>query len=349
MEENILWMDKYKPRKLEDLTFHPNQTKLLSSLSENSEFPHLIFYGPDGAGKKTRVHCFLAKVYGDGIYKMNTLSKELKIKSKTIPYMVTSSNYHLEFCPSDVGNNDKFIISHVIKETSSFAQLDSESQKSFKVIVLLEADKMTKEAQSALRRTMEKYSENCRIIMIVNDLSSIIDPIRSRCFALRIPSPTTKEIRDVLKLINEKEEIRISDKELNSITEKYGKNMRECITCLQMTTLGNYSNRIYEPEYNNIFKNINNQILKEQSAKSLKDLRGYFMELLIHGFRASYIIYKIMCDLIDNNTINEDVKRQIISAGSLFDIRAKNGTKDFIHLEAFAAKIMYFIAENRSN
>ena len=347
MEENVLWMDKYKPRTLEDLTFHPNQTKLLISLSENSEFPHLIFYGPDGAGKKTRVHCFLSKVYGEGIYKMNTINKELKLKSKNISYMVTSSNYHLEFCPSDVGNNDKFIISHVIKETSSFSQLDAETQKNFKVIVLLEADKMTKEAQSALRRTMEKYSENCRIIMIVNDLSSIIDPIRSRCFALRIPSPNKDEINQILKSIKNSEKLDISDKDLESITEKYGKNVRECITCLQMTSLGNYNKRVYEPEYNNIFNSINNQILKEQSAKSLKEIRSLFMELLIHGFRASYIIYKMTSDLIDNNSIKEDIKRKIIEAGSLFDIRAKNGTKDFIHLEAFAAKIMMFIAESK--
>ena len=210
--------------------------------------------------------------------------------------MVTSSNYHLEFCPSDVGNNDKFIISHVIKETSSFAQLDTETQKNFKVIVLSEADKMTKEAQSALRRTMEKYSENCRIIMIVNDLSSIIDPIRSRCFALRIPAPNEKEIRDVLKSINNNERLDINDSQINSIIEKHGKNVRECITCLQMTSLGNYNNRVYEPEYTAIFTNINKQILKEQSAKSIKDIRNLFMELLIHGFRASYIIYKMTSD-----------------------------------------------------
>ena len=245
MEESTLWMDKYKPRKLEDLTFHPNQTKLLQSLSENSEFPHLIFYGPDGAGKKTRVHCFLSKVYGDGIYKMNTINKELKLKSKNISYMVTSSNYHLEFCPSDVGNNDKFIISHVIKETSSFAQLDSESQKNFKVIVLLEADKMTKEAQ-----------------MIVNDLSAIIDPIRSRCFSLRIPAPKENEILDVLKYINKKENLDMKDNQINSIIEKHGKNVRECITCLQMTSLGNYNNRVYEPEYVGIFSSINKQIFE---------------------------------------------------------------------------------------
>ena len=347
MEENTLWMDKYKPRKLEELTFHPNQTKLLTSLSENSEFPHLIFYGPDGAGKKTRVHCFLSKVYGEGIYKMNTINKELKLKSKNISYMVTSSNYHLEFCPSDVGNNDKFIISHVIKETSSFSQLDAESQKNFKVIVLLEADKMTKEAQSALRRTMEKYSENCRIIMIVNDLASIIDPIRSRCFALRIPAPNKDEIKNILKSIKKSENVDINDKDLESITEKYGKNVRECITCLQMTSLGNYNKRVYEPEYNNIFNLINSQIIKEQSAKSLREIRSLFMELLIHGFRASYIIYKMTSDLIDSNMIKEDIKRKIVEAGSLYDIRAKNGTKDFIHLEAFAAKIMMFIAENK--
>ena len=347
MEENILWMDKYKPKTLEDLTFHPNQTKLLQSLSDNSEFPHLIFYGPDGAGKKTRVHCFLSKVYGEGIYKMNTINKELKIKSKSISYMVTSSNYHLEFCPSDVGNNDKFIISHVIKETSSFSQLDAESQKNFKVIVLLEADKMTKEAQSALRRTMEKYSENCRIIMIVNDLASIIDPIRSRCFALRIPAPNKDEIKNILKSIKKSENVDINDKDLESITEKYGKNVRECITCLQMTSLGNYNKRVYEPEYNNIFNLINSQIIKEQSAKSLREIRSLFMELLIHGFRASYIIYKMTSDLIDSNMIKEDIKRKIVEAGSLYDIRAKNGTKDFIHLEAFAAKIMMFIAENK--
>ena len=308
----------------------------------------MIFYGPDGAGKKTRVHCFLAKVYGEGIYKMNTVNKEFKEKSKNISYMVTSSNYHLEFCPSDVGNNDKFIISKVIKEASSFAQLDVESQKSFKVIVLLEADKMTKEAQSALRRTMEKYSETCRIIMIVNDLSAIIDPIRSRCFSLRIPAPSKNEIKNVLKYIKNKENIDINDNVIDSIIEKHGKNVRECITCLQMTSLGNYSkDNVYEPEYINIFNSINKQILKEQSARSLKEIRSLFMELLIHGFRASYIIYKMTSDIIENIKIKEEIKKKVIEAGALFDLRAKNGTKDFIHLEAFTAKIMMFIAEDK--
>ena len=349
MDTNILWMDKYQPKKLEELTFHPNQTQLLSSLSKNDEFPHLIIYGPQGAGKKTRIHCFLSSVYGDGIYKMNTMNKELKLKSKSIPYMVTSSNYHLEFCPSDLGNNDKFIISHVIKETSSFAQLDSESQKSFKVIVLLEADKMTKEAQSALRRTMEKYSDNCRIIMIVNDLSAIIDPIKSRCFALRIPAPSEKEIKNVLLKIKKNEGLDINDEQINNIIAKSGKNVRDCITCLQMCNLNNYNgNKVYTPEYLKIFENITKSVLKEQSAKALKDIRSMFMELLIHGFKGSDIIYRITSLIIDNDTIKEKIKKEIISAACFYDIRINNGTKDFIHLEAFTAKVMLLIAQSKN-
>ena len=131
------------------------------------------------------------------------------------------------------------------------------------------------------------------------------------------------------------------------IIEKHGKNVRECITCLQMTSLGNYNKRVYEPEYTGIFSSINSQIINEQSAKSLKDLRNLFMELLIHGFRASYIIYKMTSDLIDSNSIKEEIKKPIVEAACLYDVRAKNGTKDFIHLEAFAAKIMMFIAESK--
>ena len=84
--------------------------------------------------------------------------------------------------------------------------------------------------------------------MIVNDLSAIIDPIRSRCFSLRIPAPKENEILDVLKYINKKENLDMKDNQINSIIEKHGKNVRECITCLQMTSLGNYNNRVYELE-----------------------------------------------------------------------------------------------------
>lgn len=346
MEESVLWMDKYQPKKMSELTFHKDKNALLSSLAQNSEFPHLIIYGPEGAGKKTRMHCFLSEVYGEGIYKMNTFQKEYKNKSKNIPYYVTSSNYHLEFCPADSGINDKFIISYVIKETSSFAQLDEETQKSFKVIVLLEADKMSKDAQSALRRTMEKYSDNCRIIMIANDLSKIIEPIRSRCFALRIPSPSDEELKQNLQNIIKCEALDINDEQIKEVISKHGKNVRECINVLQMTSLGNYSDRIFEPEFSGVFDNIVKKVLKDRSAKALYETRSMFYELTQQGFSGSGIIYNLVTLFIKEKSISENCKKKIIDLAKVYDLRSNSGSKDTIHLEAFTANVMYILAKD---
>ena len=54
-----LWIDKYRPKKLEDLHYHTELSGKLSKLAECNNFPHLLFYGPSGAGKKTRIMCFL--------------------------------------------------------------------------------------------------------------------------------------------------------------------------------------------------------------------------------------------------------------------------------------------------
>ena len=131
-------MDKYSPKSLNELTFNPKITNILNNLSNRDDFPHLIFYGPDGVGKKTRIHAFLEKIYGAGIFKMNTETRELKVNSTTFQYTISSSNYHIELCPSDSEIYDKYIITKVIKESSSVAQLDTKSQKKFKVIVLLD-------------------------------------------------------------------------------------------------------------------------------------------------------------------------------------------------------------------
>ena len=101
---------------------------------------------------------------------------------------------------------------NVIKETASTKNVDFKQGKNFKVIIIHEADNLTKEAQAGLRRTMEKYMGNCRIIMTCTCLSKIIMPIRSRCLSLRVPSPTNDEIKRLLKDIKMKENVVITDK-----------------------------------------------------------------------------------------------------------------------------------------
>lgn len=123
----------------------------------------------------------------------------------------------------------------MIKETASVQNVDFKQGKKFKVIVIHEADNLTKDAQAALRRTMEKYMANCRIIMTCTCLSKIIMPIRSRCLSLRIPSPSNEDIKKLLKDIKSKENLTINDRMIDAIVESSNRNVRKAINTLQIS------------------------------------------------------------------------------------------------------------------
>ena len=195
-----LWVDKHRPNSLAKLDIHNEITNKLLALSKSEELPHLLFYGPPGAGKKTRVKAMLREIYGAGADRVKLVwdsqspilvicflsfyfqeHRSFKNPSNRIVEITTlGSNYHIECNPSDAGNQDRFVIQEVIKEIASHSTLQSGSagSRSFKigmtlatfwcrqtinrfviflVVMLTEVDKLSKQAQAGLRRTMEKY------------------------------------------------------------------------------------------------------------------------------------------------------------------------------------------------
>jgi replication factor C subunit 3/5 len=119
-------------------------------------------YVTAGAGKKTRVVALLREIFGPGVERMKLEHRTFKTPTnKSIEVTTLGSNYHIECNPSDAGNNDKFIIQEIIKEIASHGSLQAAASgggagRAFKVVVLTEVDKLTKQAQASLRRTMEK-------------------------------------------------------------------------------------------------------------------------------------------------------------------------------------------------
>lgn len=117
-----------------------------------------------------------------------------------------SSNYHVELTPSDSGFQDRLVVQEVIKEIASSSPLETvQDQKGFKIVVLNEVDDLSKDAQHALRRTMEKYMNTCRLILCAQSSTKIIEAVRSRCLCLRIGAPSTTKIADILQTIAKKE------------------------------------------------------------------------------------------------------------------------------------------------
>lgn len=126
--------------------------------------------------------CLLREMYGSGVDRLRIEHQTYETPSKRkVDVTTIASNYHIEVNPSDAGIYDRIVIQELIKTTASAQQITTTTNdKDFKVVVITDVDRLTKDAQHALRRTMEKYMSTCRIILCANSTSKVIPAIQSR-------------------------------------------------------------------------------------------------------------------------------------------------------------------------
>lgn len=347
-----LWVDKYRPKTLSALLYHQSITDNLKALASTGDFPHLLVYGPSGSGKKTRVYATLNELYGNGVEKLKIDVKTFTTSSnRKLEFNVLSSPYHLEITPSDMGNNDRVVIQDLLKDVASTEQVDfgkrDNSRHRFKVVIINEADSLTRDAQAALRRTMEKYSSNIRIIMISNTTSNIIPPIKSRTLLVRIPAPLPDDITLILTMIADKESVKFSsDGEkpdfLRQLAINADQNLRKSLlgfeTMLMQTETINCKSSTIPLDWEIIIKNLSLSIYQTRSVSNLAKTRVVFYELLAHCIPARTILKTLLFELI--NLCNEDQIGGLVEIGAVFDERLSLGSKAIFHLEGFVAKAM---------
>jgi len=149
------------------LQIHKNIKQQLKYFYENGRIPNIIFNGTSGSGKSTIVGEFISLIYGN--------KKEM-------------INDYVMYVNCAHGKGIKFIR----EELKFFAKMNINSQGNlnlFKTIVLLNGDKLTMDAQSALRRCIELFSHNTRFFVIVEDKNKLLNPILSRFCEIYIPEP----------------------------------------------------------------------------------------------------------------------------------------------------------------
>ena len=211
---------------------------------QDGDCPHLLFYGPSGAGKKTLVLALLREIFGAGVERVKVEQKDWKLevgsRNVEVELVMLSSNYHVEMNPSDVGNKDKYVVQEVIKEMARGRLLGVEGGKGYKVLVLNEVDKLSREAQHALRRTMEQYSATCRLVLICNNISKVLDALRSRTIPVRVPAPSELEVVDLLAAVAEKEAVQLPLDFAAKVAHASDRNMRRALLSLEACKVAQY-------------------------------------------------------------------------------------------------------------
>ncbi|KAG0255510.1 Replication factor C (RF-C) subunit [Mortierella polycephala] len=340
-----LWVDKHRPTSLDKLDYHIDLSQHLKKLCASGDFPHMLVFGPPGAGKKTRVVSILRELFGPGSEKIKIDQRIFETPSKRkLELNIVSSNYHLEVNPSDVGNYDRVVIQDLLKEVAQTQQVDVSAQKRFKVVVIHEADLLTRDAQAGLRRTMEKYMSNLRIIMCCNTTSKIIGPIQSRCLLVRVGAPTVPEICKVLHKVVKKEHCGPLPESLAvKLAEESGRNLRRALLMLETAKVQCHpfkeNQEIPRMDWEEFIRVVMAQVLRMQNPESLQIVRGQLYELLNHCIDPTTILKTLARELIAK-VDGDDIKMRFAQEAAFYEHRLRIGQKAIFHLEAFVAKIM---------
>jgi replication factor C small subunit len=203
---NNIWIEKYRPKRLEEVVGHPEIVERLSAYVRAKNMPHLLFAGPAGTGKTTCAIVIARELFGEA-WRQNF---------------------------QELNASDERGINVVRGKIKDFARTAPIGDASFKIIFLDEADALTADAQAALRRTMEKYSHICRFILSVNYSSRIIEPIQSRCAVFRFKP--IEDVKGFLLKIAEAEGLEVTEDALNAINLISRGDLRKAINTLQVAS-----------------------------------------------------------------------------------------------------------------
>lgn len=312
---STIWTEKYRPKTFSQVKGQSHVVSKVEAFVKEKNMPHVLFAGPAGIGKTTLSLVIAKQLFGD----------------------TWESNF-LELNASDERGID--VVRVKVKD---FARTKSLGDVPFKIIYLDECDALTKEAQQALRRTMENYTHTCRFILSCNYSSKIIDPIQSRCAVFKFKPLNKEEIFEVIEMVSKEEGLTISNEVKETIFEASSGDVRRVQNILQ--SAATFNKEIKEEdvlaiaslarpkEIDEVFNNcINKDFLG--ARKKLLDI------MLEYGLSGLDMIVQLQREVWKIEGLTNTQKLEFVKDCGEVEFHLIEGSDEFIQLESLLAKLI---------
>ncbi len=310
---STIWTEKYRPKKFSEVRGQQEIVKRVKAFVDQKNMPHLLFTGPAGVGKTTLSLVIARKLFGD--------------------------QWHQNFL--ELNASDERGIDIIRNKVKDFARTRAIGDVPFKIIYLDECDALTREAQQALRRTMENYTLTCRFILSANYSSKIIDPIQSRCAVFRFKLLPKKDIFLLIDQIAKEECLNIDEKAKEALYEVSGGDCRRLENILQSSTA--LSNDITDDLIYSMASVAKPKEIKEVLQLALEnkflEARKKLLDVMLnYGLSGLDVIKQIQRELMSLE-IDGRQKMLLIEKCGEVEFRMTEGSDEFIQLESFLAAV----------